>query len=85
MKQICLFIALLFFALSMQAQKKSELNFSSINQVGFLKGSSDQALQIQTVNGVAYETWFAGVGAGLDDYNFKTFTIFAELRKKISN
>ncbi|MGN6400639.1 MAG: hypothetical protein ACTHMD_09305 [Flavisolibacter sp.] len=85
MKQICSFIVLLFFALSMQAQKKSEFKFSSINQVGFLKGSSDQAMQIQTVNGVSFKTWFAGVGVGLDDYNFKTFTIFAELRKNISD
>jgi hypothetical protein len=86
MRQIYLvIIALLFFVLNIQAQKKSELKFSSINQLGFLKGSSDQALQIQTVNGVAYKTWFAGAGAGLDDYNFKTFTIFADLRKNILN
>ncbi|MGN6163845.1 MAG: hypothetical protein ACTHOF_04820 [Flavisolibacter sp.] len=85
MKQFFTLIVLLLFTVGLQAQEKPELKFSSINQVGFLKGSSDQALQLQTVNGVVYKTWFAGIGAGLDDYNFKTFTIFADLRRNILN
>jgi hypothetical protein len=66
-----------------QAQQKAKVQFASINQFGMLAGSSDQAFQVQTINGLAYKTWFAGVGLGLDYYDKKTIPLFADLRKHL--
>jgi hypothetical protein len=83
MKQI-LFTAIIFLAFGncANAQKK-RLKFSSINQVGILKGSSDQTYQFQTINGVKYQTWFAGVGVGLEEYYLKTIPLFVDVRKSL--
>jgi hypothetical protein len=76
--------ALLLLVGSVKAQQKPKVHFTSINQFGFLAGSSDQAFQMQTVNGLNYKTWFAGVGLGLDYYDKRTIPLFADLRKNLS-
>lgn len=77
-------LLLLFMAAVVQAQKKTNLKFASINQIGVLKGNSDAALQWQTVNGVAYKTFFAGLGVGLDYYYLRTVPVFVDVRKNLS-
>lgn len=78
------FIAIAFLvASSVRAQQKPAAKFSSINQLGFITGSSDQAIQAQTINGVAYKTWFAGIGAGFDGYGINSIPLFADVRKAI--
>lgn len=84
MKHAC-FILFTWLCLgnSAVAQEKEKVKFSSINQFGMLKGSSDQTYQLQTVNGVKYKTWFAGIGVGLEEYYVKTIPVFVDVRKNL--
>ena len=83
MKRIYLFMILVATCGVGQAQKKEPLHFSSINAAGFLKGSSDQSFQVQTINGLAFGKWFAGVGAGYENYFKKSLSVFADLRHNL--
>ena len=74
-----LLIALLLLATNANAQK-ARIKFSGINQLGILKGSSDQTFQLQTINGIRYKTWFAGVGVGYENYYLKTIPLFIDIR-----
>jgi hypothetical protein len=85
MKQHYMIIFFVFCFFGGSAQKKSGIKFSSINQFGVLKGSSDQELQLQTINGIKHKTWFAGLGAGLDYYYLKSVPLFLDFRKNIFN
>lgn len=64
------------------AQEKSKIRFRSINQVGTLTGESSTEFQMQTINGINYQTISAGVGVGLDYYYEQTIPVFIDLRKK---
>lgn len=63
------------------AKKGCSCSFSSINQVGVLHGSRGDFFQIQTINGIRYKTWFAGIGAGLDFYTHGGYPVFLDVRK----
>lgn len=65
--------------------KNCSCAFSSINQAGFLTGERGSSLLLQTINGVKYKTWFAGVGAGLDFYQIRGIPLFLDIRKNILN
>jgi hypothetical protein len=65
------------------AKKGCSCSFSSINQIGGLYGSKAIYLQMQTINGIRYKTWFAGVGAGIDFYDRTGFPVFLDVRKDI--
>jgi hypothetical protein len=60
-------------------------SFSSINQVGLLEGSGGSAFQAQTINGIRYRKWFAGLGIGLDKYKFRTAPLFLDIRRDLLN
>ena len=67
------------------AQQKSQAGswrFQSINSVGLLEGQAGSAFQLQTINGAAYHSWFAGIGVGLDYYRLRTIPLFLDLRKE---
>jgi hypothetical protein len=82
MKQKAFFLTItLSVQLIMNAQSK--LRFENNNQIGLLSGSSKNALQLQTINGLSYKTFSFGVGVGIDNYYFKTFPVFADVRKDI--
>jgi len=49
-------------------QKTIKPSFTSLNQVGIAWGATDDALLLQTINGVSYKTYSAGIGIGLDYY-----------------
>lgn len=63
------------------SQKKQNGRFHSINQAGLLEGEKGAALQLQTINGMQYKSWFAGVGVGLDYYRFRSLPLFIDMRK----
>lgn len=67
------------------AKKKCSCSFSSINQAGWLKGKRGPYLQLQTINGLRFKTWFAGIGAGIDYYTYRGYPVFADVRKNIFN
>jgi hypothetical protein len=62
-------------------KKSCPCSFSSIEQGGVLRGPYSSYFQAQTINGIRYKTWFAGVGAGLDFYRYKGVPIFLDVRK----
>src|SRR5687768_12853612 len=65
------------------AKKGCSCSFSSINQLGGLYGSKGTYFQLQTINGIRYKTWFAGIGVGADYYFRKGFPVFLDIRKDI--
>jgi opacity protein-like surface antigen len=67
------------------AKKGCSCSFSSINQIGVLHGSKGGYFQLQSVNGIRYKTWFAGLGIGIDYYDRPTYPLFVDVRKYIFN
>jgi hypothetical protein len=63
------------------SQNKQNGRFHSINQAGLLEGEKGGAFQLQTINGMQYKSWFAGLGFGLDYYRFRSLPLFIDLRK----
>jgi len=61
---------------------EKNLQFHSINQAGLLEGESGSAFQLQTINGLAYRSWFVGIGLGLDYYRLRSIPLFFDLRKE---
>lgn len=59
--------------------------FNSVNQVGVLTGERGSSFLAQTINGIRYKTWFAGVGVGLDFYKTRGIPLFLDIRKYILN
>ena len=64
---------------------QSKLKFKTINQFGVALGASQNATQFNSINGVGYKTFSAGIGVGFDSYYFKTVPVFLDLRKNIFN
>jgi hypothetical protein len=81
MKRKIFLAASLFLVVNVMAQKVGRFKYHSINNVGVVEGGSDANLQLQTINGIQYKTFFGGVGLGLDNYYFKTIPLFVDLRK----
>src|ERR1700730_9491831 len=61
------------------AEKKWK--FHSVNQAGLLQGESVKAFHLQSVNGFQRNNLFAGLGVGLDYYQYKSVPLFAEVIK----
>jgi hypothetical protein len=73
-------LLLLCIGLPAAAQTKNFTYDGSV-AAGLLEGESGSAFQLQTINGVAYKTWSAGVGAGLDYYHSRSIPLFLAVRK----
>lgn len=59
------------------AQKK--VNFSSQNYAGLLEGQHGSSLQLQTINGIKFNNWFVGLGAGIDWYYRRSIPVFTSV------
>ena len=77
----CATIALFFISLSTMAQNK--IVFSSQNYVGLLEGQQGSKFQLQTINGTKYQSWFAGLGTGIDWYYRRSIPIFLSVNKDL--
>jgi len=66
------------------AQTKNKFKFTSINEIGILTGESSAEFQMQTINGISYKSFIAGIGLGQDDYYERTFPVFIDVRKRFS-
>jgi len=66
-----------FLGMCVCAQKKA--SFSSQNYVGLLEGEHGSSLQLQTINGVKFNRWFVGLGAGIDWYYRRSIPVFASV------
>ncbi len=71
--------ALSFITIATTAQNK--IIFSSQNYVGLLEGEHGSGFQLQTINGIKYKTWFAGLGTGIDWYYHRSIPAFLSLNK----
>ena len=80
-KEIILIIVFISISGLIFAQKKeSSYKFHSINNVGLVNGSNAVSASLQSVNGFKKDSWFAGIGVGLDYYLYRTVPVFADLR-----
>lgn len=79
LKWICCFIAALMFIYSAGQDKK--IKFNSINTGGIIIGQSNSYGMFQTVNGLRYPKWFAGIGAGYDYHYYKSIPLFIDARR----
>lgn len=82
---------LLLTVLQSSAQQKDSLHakkkftYGATVQAGLLKGESNTALQLQSIHGVQYKTWFGGIGIGIDHYHIRTVPVFASVSKDLLN
>jgi hypothetical protein len=84
MKKVFLPLAIfLLLQVSGNTQKNTKQKFTSINEFGMVWGAANNALQLQTINGLSHKTFFAGIGVGLDYYSKRTVPLFMDLRKDI--
>ncbi len=61
--------------------QKNGTRFSSATSIGVATGERGSALMMETVNGVKFSKWFAGVGVGLDYYQYKSLPLFINGRR----
>ena len=82
MKRIIILLICCFSLCSSRAQvgKKKIYQFHSINSLGLINGNNGVSAAIQTVNGFTKGPWFAGIGLGLDYYQYRTVPVFADVR-----
>lgn len=75
-----LITTLIFISVTAQNQK---IKFNSINTGGIATGEIGTYPVLQTINGVQYKKWYAGIGAGYDAYYYKTIPLFFDARRFI--
>jgi len=80
---LCLVAAAQTDSTNRPAKKSCSCSFSSINQLGLLRGEGGTFFQFQTINGIRYKTWFAGVGVGMDLYPTDGIHVFIDVRKEL--
>jgi len=63
--------------------QKQKAKFNSINTGGIIFGQSGTYGLFQSVNGLQYQKWFAGVGTGYDYHYYKSVPLFIDARRYI--
>lgn len=86
MKKISIVFLFLMITALVQAQteKKAAVpNHYFATQVvaGLLEGEQGSSFQVQTINGIKYNSWFAGLGTGLDYYFYRSIPLFISISK----
>src|SRR4030095_13010164 len=74
-----LFFLSVFVFINLYTSAQKKVNFSSQNYVGLLEGEHGSSLQLQTINGVKFNSWFVGLGAGIDWYFRRSIPVFASV------
>ena len=64
---------------ALSAQKK-KVRFQSVNQFATAGGENHMNTAFQTINGIKFTDWFAGIGIGIDNYRYKTLPLFLDGR-----
>ncbi|HWB24520.1 MAG TPA: hypothetical protein VG738_03525 [Chitinophagaceae bacterium] len=80
--------AILLFAgpLLLHAQKPgNNLHWFNVTQWGWLMGKNEQTNSIETINGVSYKKYNAGIGVAFDNYGYHSLPVFADLRYSLVN
>ncbi len=66
---------------SQNKQVKLKPQFQTSAGISFLAGQFEPAYQWQLVNGFKINNWFAGIGAGVDHYRYRTVPVFISARR----
>lgn len=85
MKRIIISVICSFCMCSVPAQvgKKKVYQFHSINSLVLVNGNNGVSAALQTVNGFVKGPWFAGIGLGLDYYQYRSVPVFADVRYEL--
>ena len=84
MKKISLILLMILSINCYSQTKKSKLEFTSINSVGTVWGSSQNVIVFQTINGFSYKGGSLGLGVSFDNYGSQSTPFFLDIRKSIS-
>lgn len=76
-----IFLSAVFTFITIYVSAQNKIKFSSRNYIGFLEGEHGSKFQLQTVEGITYKTWFAGVGSGFDWYYMRSIPVFLSLSR----
>ncbi len=79
MKSISL-LSILLLSTFCYAQK-----YSGSFEAGVTNGNFETNAYLNTSHGLALNSWYFGLGSGVDYYRFRTVPVFAEVRKDFSN
>lgn len=86
MRKIILGLALMLMNAGFnQTIAQNSPEYTGMFNVAALYGSNKTKFQVQTIHGVLYRGWFAGVGGAIDDYFQQSIPLFADVRKSILN
>lgn len=85
MKKVITCLAIVIICVGFNHAIAQTVKYSGLVNIGALYGSNKTKVQIQTIHGVAYQTWFAGVGVTIDDYFEQSVPLFLDVRKDILN
>jgi hypothetical protein len=85
MKRIIISVICCFCMCSVWAQvgKKKVYQFHSINTLALVNGNNGVSAALQTVNGFTKGPWFAGIGLGIDYYQYRSVPVFADVRYEL--
>ncbi len=73
------FLLLTLIYSSVLSQQK-KLKFHSINSFGISLGQSKKDILFQSVNGLAFNKFYLGIGFGGDYYQYNSYPLFADVR-----
>lgn len=79
MRKIIISIAMIFMLCYVATAQKAD--YSGQFNVGGLYGSNGTKLQLQTIHGVKYGNFFAGVGLSIDEYYQNSLPLFLHASK----
>jgi hypothetical protein len=80
-----IFLTLFVFILVLNSGAQEKFLFNSQNTIGLLEGGSGSAFQLQTINGIAFKKWFAGLGTGIDYYYIRSVPLFLSANHNFLN
>jgi hypothetical protein len=63
---------------------QNPIQLRSTETSGLSSGSAGSYFQLQSVNGVSKGPWFAGLGAGLDYYRFRSVPLFLSVTRDLA-
>lgn len=84
MVKLAVIILIAAAPLLLQAQAGKQLSWYNVSQFGWLMGDNQHTWSIETINGVGYKKYSAGVGVALDKYGYKSIPVFADLRYNLA-
>ncbi|HET9824852.1 MAG TPA: hypothetical protein VFP87_05930 [Chitinophagaceae bacterium] len=76
-----LFLVLVFAFITLTTTAQNKTAFSSQNYVGLLEGEQGSRFQLQAINGIKYNNWFAGLGTGIDWYYLRSIPLFLSVNR----